>query len=92
MDIKITDRAEEKLSKLESKSFRITFDNDCGWISMAYDLVPGEPMDDDVVAQVGDRTFFVQNDITKDVDFFEIDFHNGWFRKVFVVYPNGESY
>jgi len=30
MDIKITDRAEEKLSKLESKSFRITFDNDCG--------------------------------------------------------------
>jgi hypothetical protein len=30
MDIKITDRAEKELSKIEAKSFRITYDNDCG--------------------------------------------------------------
>lgn len=59
---------------------------------MAYDLVPGEPQQDDLVTQVGDRTFFMQRDITKDVDFFEIDYHNGWLRKVFVIFPNGESY
>ena len=30
MDIKITGRAEAELSKLESKTFRINYDNDCG--------------------------------------------------------------
>jgi hypothetical protein len=30
MDIKITDRAKSELSKIESKSFRIAYDNDCG--------------------------------------------------------------
>lgn len=30
MDIKITDRAEKELSKIDAKTFRITFDNDCG--------------------------------------------------------------
>jgi hypothetical protein len=59
---------------------------------MAYSLVQDEPKDDDVITQVGDRTFIVSSSIVGDVDFFEIDFHNGWFRKVFVVFPNGESY
>lgn len=30
MDIKITDRAERELSKIESKTFRIAYDGDCG--------------------------------------------------------------
>lgn len=30
MDIKITGKAAEELSKIDSKSFRITYDNDCG--------------------------------------------------------------
>lgn len=59
---------------------------------MAYSLVQDEPHQDDIVTQVGDRTFYVQNNISSNVNFFEIDFHNGWFRKVFVVFPNGESY
>ena len=59
---------------------------------MAYSLVQDEPKPDDIIARAEDRTFYVQNDISDNVDFFEIDFHNGWFRKVFVVFPNGESY
>jgi hypothetical protein len=30
MDIRITDRAAVELSKIEPKTFRIAFDNDCG--------------------------------------------------------------
>ena len=59
---------------------------------MAYSLVQDEPQPNDVVTQVGDRTFFVQNEIANDVNFFEVDYHNGWLRKVFVIFPNGESY
>ena len=59
---------------------------------MAYSLVQDEPQPDDIVTHVGNRTFLVKNNIANDVDFFEVDFHNGWFRKVFVVFPNGESY
>lgn len=92
MDIKITGRAETELSKIESNTFRITYDNDCGWISMTYNLVQDEPKDDDIVTKVGSRTFIIQNEIAKDVDFFEVDYHNGWLRKVFVIFPNGESY
>ena len=59
---------------------------------MAYELVQDEPKPDDLIAKAGERTFLIQNEIAKDVDFFEIDYHKGWFRKVFVVFPNGESY
>jgi Fe-S cluster assembly iron-binding protein IscA len=59
---------------------------------MAYSLVQDEPKQDDIITHVGDRTFLVQSEIADDVDFFEIDFHNGWLRKVFVIFPNGESY
>jgi hypothetical protein len=59
---------------------------------MAYELVQDEPKTDDLKTCVGDRTFLIQNEIAKDVDFFEIDYHNGWLRKVFVIFPNGESY
>jgi len=59
---------------------------------MAYDLVQDELKPNDVVTNVGDRTFLIQNEIANDVDFFEIDYHNGWLRKVFVIFPNGESY
>lgn len=59
---------------------------------MAYDLVQDEPREDDVVVQKGDRTFIMKNEVAGDVDFFEVDFHNGWLRKVFVIFPNGESY
>lgn len=30
MDIRITGKAEAELSKIEAKTFRITFDEDCG--------------------------------------------------------------
>ena len=30
MDVRITDRAKAELSKIESKNFRIAYDNDCG--------------------------------------------------------------
>lgn len=30
MDIKITGKAEAELLKIESKTFRIAYDNDCG--------------------------------------------------------------
>lgn len=30
MDIKITSKAEAQLSKVEAKTFRIVFDEDCG--------------------------------------------------------------
>lgn len=30
MDIKITDRAKAELSKIDSKNFRIAYDDDCG--------------------------------------------------------------
>lgn len=59
---------------------------------MAYSLVQDEPKQDDIIINAGDRTFLVQNSMADDVDFFEVDFHNGWLRKVFVVFPNGESY
>ena len=59
---------------------------------MAYSLVQDGPKPDDIIVRAEDRTFYVQNDISDNVDFFEIDFHNGWFRKVFVVFHNGESY
>ena len=59
---------------------------------MSYSLVQDEPKSDDLVAHVGDRTFIIQKEISKNVDFFEIDYHNGWLRKVFVIFPNGESY
>ncbi|HYE84381.1 MAG TPA: hypothetical protein VEG39_19740 [Clostridia bacterium] len=52
-------------------------------------LVLDEPHDDDVITQVGDRTFLVEDEIAETVKFFEIDFYKGWFRKAFVVLPNG---
>lgn len=55
---------------------------------MAYSLVQDEPQDNDVITQVGDRKFLVQDDIANDVNSFEIDYHNGWIRKAFVVFPN----
>ncbi len=30
MDVRITDKAKGELSKIESKNFRIEYDNDCG--------------------------------------------------------------
>jgi len=30
MDIRITDKAKAELSKIETKNFRIAYDNDCG--------------------------------------------------------------
>jgi len=30
MDVRITDKAKAELSKIESKNFRIAYDNDCG--------------------------------------------------------------
>jgi|GEM_PF-882858 hypothetical protein len=30
MDVRITDKAKGELSKIESKNFRIAYDNDCG--------------------------------------------------------------
>lgn len=59
---------------------------------MAYDLVQDEPKEDDLLVKSGERTFLIQKEIAKDVDFFEIDYHNGWIRKVFVIFPNGEGY
>lgn len=59
---------------------------------MAYNLVQDELKADDLVIKKGERTFIIQKEITKDVNFFEIDYHNGWLRKVFVIFPNGESY
>lgn len=59
---------------------------------MAYNLVQDEPKPNDLITKVGDRIFIVQNEIANGVDFFEIDYHNGWLRKVFVIFPNGEGY
>lgn len=54
-------------------------------------LVQDEPQEDDVVTQIGDKNFIVLDEIAEVVDLFEIDYYKGWFRKGFVIYPNGKK-
>jgi Fe-S cluster assembly iron-binding protein IscA len=53
-------------------------------------LVPGEPTEWDLVIQVDDITFYVENYYEEVFSSFDIDYISGFFRKGFVVYPNGQ--
>jgi Fe-S cluster assembly iron-binding protein IscA len=52
-------------------------------------LVQDEPKNKDVVKVVGDMQFAVDNEYADIIDYFEIDYHTGFLRKGFSVYPNG---
>jgi Fe-S cluster assembly iron-binding protein IscA len=53
-------------------------------------LVQGEPTEEDIVINVGDINFAVEDYYQEVFSKFDIDYSNGFFRKGFVVYPEGQ--
>jgi len=54
-------------------------------------LAQGEPQVGDITVEKDGRTFSVEREIAEAVDYFEIDYFNGWLRKGFAVYANGHK-
>jgi Fe-S cluster assembly iron-binding protein IscA len=52
-------------------------------------LAQAEPKDGDVTVEKEGMRFSVENELAEVVNYFEIDYNNGWLRKGFVVYVNG---
>lgn len=52
-------------------------------------MAPGEPQDGEVTVEKDGWKFSVEREIADIVNFFEIDYHNGWLRKGFAIYVNG---
>jgi Fe-S cluster assembly iron-binding protein IscA len=53
-------------------------------------LVQGEPTEEDIVIQIDDMSFAVEDYYQEVFKSFDIDYSSGLFRKGFVVYPNGQ--
>lgn len=53
-------------------------------------MVQGEPTEEDIIINVGDNNFAVEDYYQEVFNKFNIDYSNGFFSKGFVVYPEGQ--
>jgi len=52
-------------------------------------LAQAEPQAGDITVEKDGRTFAAEREIAEVINYFEIDYYNGWLRKGFAVYANG---
>lgn len=96
MDIKLTQLAEEELTKyLESKNeqdkaLRIYIAG-IGWGGPNFGIALDEQKDGDEVVKVDDFTFLLDEGIVNNFSDFTIDYSNNWLRRGFQVISGRES-
>lgn len=88
MDVKLTDKAKAALKEMNTDSFKIEVVGD-GWAGPVFGLVQGEPTEYDSVINADGMKFAVESIYDDVIDYFDVDYYQGVFRKGFVVYANG---
>lgn len=88
MNIKLTDKAKAALKESEVSNYKINIIGD-GWAGPVFGLVQGESDSEDAVISVDGVNFAVEKEFEDVIDYFDIDYYNGVFKKGFVVYANG---
>lgn len=90
MEIRITEKAAQELSSINSKNFRIEIQG-YGWSGPYFGLAQGEPKAGEVTVEKDGMIFAVEREVADVANYLEIDYYNGWLRKGFAIYLNGSK-
>lgn len=93
MKINLTERAKEELKKVikekeTKKPLRIYLAGH-GWGGPSFGIALDEQKDNDVVTEIDDITFVIEEDFADGFENFTVDYSDSFLRKGFSVMPNG---
>lgn len=88
MNIKLTDKAKEVLKESGIVNYKIDIIGE-GWAGPVFGLVQGESDSEDNVINVDGINFAVEKYLESVIDYFNVDYYKGIFKKGFIVYANG---